>query len=190
MVISLCQRKGGVGKTTSVVYLSQVLHQAGHEVIALDLDEDNSLVQWSQLVSLEYPVKRLVLKDLMGLLEQNKSKHIIIDTPPNSPTTLEAVVKISDIVVVPLQPTDVDLVRVGSTLRDINKVTKDDAKVVLLFNRVDSRSKEVDRLQKGLQAKGISVLKARIRSLVRYGALIVPNYLEEFEAVAKELELV
>ena len=85
MVISLCQRKGGVGKTTSVVYLSQVLHQTGHEVIALDLDEDNSLVQWSQLVNLEYPVKRLVLKDLGRVLEQHQNKHIIIDTPPNSP---------------------------------------------------------------------------------------------------------
>ena len=190
MVISLCQRKGGVGKTTSVVYLSQVLHQTGHEVIALDLDEDNSLVQWSQLVNLEYPVKRLVLKDLGRVLEQHKSKYIIIDTPPNSPTTLEVVVKVSDIVIVPMQPTDVDLVRVGSTLKDINKVTKDNAKVVLLFNRIDLRSKEVSRLQEGLQTKGIAVLQTKIRSLVRYGALAVPSYLEEFKAVAKELELI
>ena len=98
--------------------------------------------------------------------------------------------KVSDIVIVPLQPTDVDLVRVGSTLKDINKVTKDNAKVVLLFNRIDLRSKEVARLQEGLQTKGIVVLQTKIRSLVRYGALAVPSYLEEFEAVAKELELI
>jgi chromosome partitioning protein len=63
-VITTCQRKGGVGKSTSTLNLAHVIAEAGHRVLIIDLDDQqNTTRSISALVESERTIEDLLLHD-------------------------------------------------------------------------------------------------------------------------------
>ena len=60
-VISIAQRKGGVGKTTLAVCIAGELRTRGHDVALLDSDPQGSACRWADPGNLDFPVSELVL---------------------------------------------------------------------------------------------------------------------------------
>ncbi|MBN2546070.1 MAG: ParA family protein [Spirochaetes bacterium] len=69
-VITICQRKGGVGKSTATLNLSCVLAEAGYKVLIIDLDDQqNTTKSISKIVETDKTIEDLLLKEDLVLNE-------------------------------------------------------------------------------------------------------------------------
>lgn len=189
-IIALLNRKGGVGKTTSAGYLAMALHQAGKKVIGLDLDPERSWLSWHAIGVLPYPVKGIHLNELESEIKAFEG-HVVIDSPPNDRDALEDIPMLADECIVPMAATAFDLNRLANTLKAIAKAEKfrDKGLGSVLLTRFKSHltmSKEVTEM---LEQHNAPLLESKIRELTRYTNFDTPTYLDEYEAVLKELEI-
>ena len=189
-IIALVNRKGGTGKTTSSIYIAAALNAVGKRVTGVDLDPDASWLKLKSSGNLSYPV---VAGDRENLSQQIKALegYVVIDTPPNDGEIIYKVCLLVDEVIVPLQSSLLDLARFITTINSVAEVEQTRAKPlasVLLTMWRDSYkiSKEVEDTLKTTDAP---LLQNRIRHLVRYKQDDAPTYLDEYEAVLKELEI-
>lgn len=107
MIITFAALKGGVGKTTSTVYLAAALMQHG-TVQLIDTDPQQSLTEWSQEAGEEFPTVRTVLGRAVSRIDADGFDFTIIDTPPGNPDAINAAVSAADVVFVPTRPSHLD----------------------------------------------------------------------------------
>jgi chromosome partitioning protein len=110
--------KGGVGKTTTAVYLAAVAVSKGHDpVLLIDADRQASSAEWLEerpldgVEVVEAPSERMLLR-AMG-------KHdgiAIVDTPPGDERLVQSAIKEADAVVIPTRAGGVEYPRVAVTL--------------------------------------------------------------------------
>lgn len=201
MVVSVVNLKGGVGKTTSVMFLAAVASRRGQRVVVLDGDNERSASAWAQAAQeaaepLPFDVRHVDADDaaVTARTLAREGATVIIDTPPNSREFLWAAASVADVVVVPTPPTGVDINRLGSTLRVLASI--DAARgdnplnaMVLLVRYAGGRrlAREASEL---LEERQLPVMDATVRDLERYKQAFgqPPAYLIEYEEVWDELE--
>lgn len=188
--ITLVNRKGGVGKTTSAAYIAMCFHEAGKPVTGLDLDPEASLIKWHQTGSLPYPV---VKGDLINLSSQiaELDSAVIIDTPPNDELVIRQTAEVADEVMIPLAPTAQDANRLAGTLSIVAEVEKERQQPlasVLVVRWIERRLLSQEFLE-ALEQEQVPLLDSKIRNLSSYQSFAMPTYLDEYQAVLKELEL-
>ena len=117
MNIVVSNVKGGVGKTTTAVYLAGVAAQRGRLPVALvDADPQGSTAEWYDAVPLddvdliEGPSVRTVTKAM------EREGVVVVDTPPGEGTIVRAALSRADIVVIPTRAGGVEPNRVVATL--------------------------------------------------------------------------
>ena len=95
--------KGGVGKTTTSVYLAVAAVERGHDpVLLIDTDRQASSAEWLE----ERPVEGVTVVEAPSerTLRRAMSRHHglgIIDTPPGDERLLQSAAKLADAVVIP-----------------------------------------------------------------------------------------
>jgi chromosome partitioning protein len=190
-VVALLNRKGGVGKTTSAGYLAMVLQQAGQPVLGLDLDPERSWLSWHAVGALPYTVKGIYLSELEKEIAGFEG-YVVIDSPPNDRDALEDIPMLADECIVPMAATAFDLNRLGNTLKAIARAEKLREKALgsVLITRYRGNLTMSQEVTAMLQEHKAPLLEAKIRELTRYTNFDTPIYLEEYEAVARELELI
>jgi cellulose biosynthesis protein BcsQ len=67
--ITICNGKGGSGKTTATILLGLALVEAGHKTRVLDIDPQNTASRW-------------ITDGALPLDSQDASATVLIDTPP------------------------------------------------------------------------------------------------------------
>ncbi|MCA9329491.1 ParA family protein [Candidatus Saccharibacteria bacterium] len=189
MIISLINKKGGAGKTTSAAYIASCLVESGAKVRCLDLDPDASLTKWSSTGTLTFPVEPSNSEDLEKNLVNDTDDFIVVDTQPGDDAVIYRVASFSDEIIVPLAATGLDLGRLPSTLRILADVERmrNKALVSVLLTRVDNRQSISKEAQETLSDLGVPLLDSRIRDLARYKQLTTPTYLDEYQSVLVEL---
>jgi chromosome partitioning protein len=124
MNIVVTNLKGGVGKTTTAVYLAAVAAESGHEVVLIDADRQASSAEWLEERALddvevvEAPSERTLVR-AMGRHEGVG----IIDTPPGDERLVQAAIGAADAIVIPTRAGGVEYPRVAVTLGLIPKKT-------------------------------------------------------------------
>lgn len=135
--------KGGVGKTTLCAALAAYAGANTKKKVAIiDLDPQGSLTAWWNLRDSESPE---LIEATAGSLSETLEKadasgfaFIFVDTPPGQMKTIEAGIKSADYVLVPCQPSPVDIAAIGDTIAVIEEEGKPFA---FVMNRVIARTR-------------------------------------------------
>jgi len=111
MIVTLCNGKGGSGKTTVTILLASALTEAGHNVAVLDTDPQSTATRW--------------IAEVGGLtLAQNGKSYgaLFIDTPPRLDSKqLADSISRADVIVVVSSPSPADLFTSRDTVALISK---------------------------------------------------------------------
>jgi chromosome partitioning protein len=125
MKIVVSNVKGGVGKTTSAVYLAAAAVQRGWDpVILVDADRQASSAEWLEespvdgVDLVEAPSERTVTRALSG-----EEGMVVVDTPPGDERIVRAALDRADAVVIPTRAGGVEYSRVAATLDMIDSRT-------------------------------------------------------------------
>jgi chromosome partitioning protein len=110
--------KGGVGKTTTAVYLAAVAARRGRDpVVLVDADPQGSTAEWYDtdpiegVELVEGPSVRTVTKAM-----QHNDALVVVDTPPGEGTLVQAALGRADAVIIPTRAGGVEPNRVLATL--------------------------------------------------------------------------
>ena len=145
MILVVANLKGGVGKTTSAVFLAEAAAERNERVLLVDGDAQGSAKGWferaaadgmklrSEAIALSTPELGRRLASLGGY------DTIVIDTPPGNLDVIRAAISAATVVVVPCQPALLDLDRLSVTL-DLAGQAGRPAAVLLTRTRFATRS--------------------------------------------------
>jgi chromosome partitioning protein len=121
MIIIVAALKGGVGKTTTSVYLS-ALAAARRPATLIDADPQASAADWvesaedeflERVTLVEAPTDRLLLKALEKIDAESVA---VVDTPPGNERLLAKAIERADVVIVPTRIGGVETTRVEAVL--------------------------------------------------------------------------
>jgi chromosome partitioning protein len=121
MNIVVTNLKGGVGKTTTAVYLSAVAVARGYDpVLLIDADRQASSAEWLE----ERPIDGVTVVEAPSerTLTRAMSRHEgmgIVDTPPGDERLVQSAISSADAVVIPTRAGGVEFARVVVTLEMI-----------------------------------------------------------------------
>ena len=121
MNIVVTNLKGGVGKTTTAVYLSAVAVARGYDpVLLIDADRQASSAEWLE----ERPIEGVTVveapseRTLTRAMSRDEGMGIV-DTAPGDERVVQSAVNAADAVVIPTRAGGVEFARVAATLEMI-----------------------------------------------------------------------
>jgi chromosome partitioning protein len=121
-VVALASQKGGAGKTTLTGHLAVAAGIEGVvSVVVIDTDPQGSLSSWWNRRQAETPLISVLpnLRELPGRVEELRRSGValvIIDTPPAITNAIRDVMRVADLVVMPVRPSPHDLDSIGATI--------------------------------------------------------------------------
>ena len=124
-VIACASQKGGSGKTTMAGHIAVQAEISGAGPVAIvDTDPQGSLADWWNERKEEFPAFAHTFVSRIGediaRLRDLGIKICVVDTPPAITTTIEQVIEIADLVVIPCRPSPHDLRAAGATVELVN----------------------------------------------------------------------
>jgi chromosome partitioning protein len=125
MNIVVSNVKGGVGKTTTTIYLAAAAVERGYDpVVLVDADRQASAAEWLEASPIdgvelvEGPSERTVVRAM------SKTEGLtVVDTPPGDERIVRAAIGGADAVVIPTRAGGVEFTRVAATLEIVPKKT-------------------------------------------------------------------
>jgi chromosome partitioning protein len=140
MVICFVNQKGGVGKTTTAINIGASLKRKNWSVVLVDADPQGSAVQWQDVENnntfgvLHHPgpVLPADIEELTEIYD-----YVLIDAPPAIDEITRSVLAVSELAVVPLSPSPLDIWSCEGTLEMISEARRQNPglEIKLLINR-------------------------------------------------------
>jgi len=125
MNIVVSNVKGGVGKTTTSVYLAAAAAESGWDpVLLVDADRQASAAEWFEerppdgVELVESPSERTVARAMT-----THDGLAVVDTPPGDERIVRAALERADAVVIPTRAGGVEFTRVAATLSMVSRST-------------------------------------------------------------------
>jgi chromosome partitioning protein len=147
-IISVLNPKGGCGKTTVSTNLARALHEQGFSVLLVDSDPQGSARDWHaanednpiELVALDRPNNVKTLSSMATNYD-----YVVIDGAAKLEDMIAACIKVSDFVLIPVQPSPYDI-WAASDLVDFIEARQEVTDGIPLAGFVISRMVEGTRL--------------------------------------------
>jgi chromosome partitioning protein len=188
MNIVVTNLKGGVGKTTTCVYLSAAAVERGHEpVMLIDADRQASSAEWLEV----RPIEGVTVVEAPSerTLTRAMTKHDgtgIVDTPPGDERLVQSAINAADAVVIPTRAGGVEYARVAVTLEMIP--TKTPRGVVISAARLGTN--DLDETIAWWKAENVpvwGVIPERVGIAAGPEARLYRQGLDEYDAVLKRV---
>lgn len=166
--IAVISQKGGSGKTTISLNLAIAATAKGKNTVVIDIDPQQSATRWARLRSQAAPLiiagHGPNLADLIAGAKEGGAQLVIIDTAPKSEGASLTAAKLADLVLVPCQPSSLDLDAIADTV-NIAALAKKPAIAVL--NNCRASSTLAEQAEEALSAQSLTVV-GRLGSRVAY----------------------
>ncbi|MFK7791308.1 MAG: ParA family partition ATPase [Devosiaceae bacterium] len=176
IIITVAQQKGGSGKTTMSAHLATALAYSGLRVAILDCDPQGSLGEWFEAreQALGEDDTGLTFRTASGWGARREARSlaashdaIVIDTPPKTDTEARPAIEAAHLVVVPVQPSPMDVWACGST---IALAAKERTPALLVLNRVPPRASITEEMAAALSETDAPLAKTRIGNRVGFAS--------------------
>ncbi|MFM8679184.1 MAG: ParA family partition ATPase [Alphaproteobacteria bacterium] len=155
-IITFAQRKGGAGKTTLAAHLAAGWALGGRRVAAVDVDPQGSLARWGELRTALVGAAALPVAKVSGWrlsLELDRLRReaeiVVIDSPPHAELAARAAIRAADLVVIPVQPSPMDLWATQATLEMARAERR---RALLVLNRIAPRTRLAQEIAAALGA--------------------------------------
>ncbi len=178
-VVTIAQQKGGAGKTTLAINLAVAWVLAGKRVATVDIDPQGSLTAWHKAREESFNGAGTGLSHVQvsGWRTQKEVERlardhdvVVVDSPPHAETEAKLAVRVANLVIVPVQPSPMDLWATRPTL-DLAKAEKRQAMLVL--NRVPPRGKVADIITERAKDMGVPVADTMIGNRTGFAAAMM-----------------
>ncbi|AMS01029.1 dsDNA partitioning protein [Mycobacterium phage ArcherNM] len=185
-IISIVHTKGGVGKTTSAIYMASAATRNGIQTVVVDADEQYSASVWAdEAAQRGFALPFKVTKDPSE--SDWEAELVIIDTPPGTSRRIDNAVEAADLILIPCGCSPIEVERVWPTL----EMTGSKPSAVLL-TQVDLRAKLWTQVRDLLARESVPTLNTLIpqRQSIRKAFGTLPIDLGAYWDAWAELEAV
>ncbi len=186
--ISFVTPKGGAGKTTSVIILACELARSGSQVTIIDSDPNHHVEKWAnrkpihENITVVTDVNESNIIDVIDDAAQ-KTPFVIIDVEGSANMSMTWAVSRSDLVLIPVQPSQFDAdeaVRAIKLIKTAEKGTRGKINFAVFFSRTDAaiQTKSYKHLQQEFAQNNIPLLSAELinrepfRAIMSFGGSI------------------
>lgn len=182
--IALINQKGGVGKTTVALHLAAAFWQHGSDALVLDLDPQASAAEWHDARAEALPHVESIQPARLAKVVEHAAEigtgALILDTAPHAESTALDAARCADLVLVPCQPSIMDLRAMRKTV-ELLKLVKVPAFAIL--NSVPSYGTVADEAEEMIRGTlGLDVCPVRLGDRVAYSRCLIAGQ------VAQEVE--
>lgn len=182
--IALINQKGGVGKTTVALHLAAAFQLAGSDALVIDLDPQASATEWHDARESPLPHVESIQPARLAKVVENAREigtgMLVLDTAPHAEATALEAARLADMVLVPCQPSIMDLRAMRKTV-ELLKLVKVPAFAVL--NGVPAFGTVADEAAEMIQGSlGLEVCPVRLGDRVAYNRCLITGQ------VAQEVE--
>jgi chromosome partitioning protein len=167
-VVSVLNEKGGSGKTTIATNLAYAWHEGGRDVLLLDADPQLTALDWSDTGDTDgVPVVHLGDSSLEDDLPRvgDSFELVVIDGAPRMGSLTASAVRMSDLVVIPVQPTAADI---WSAETVVDVCESHAVPAVIVLSRAVVGTREAGQAAEALESFGLPVLEGRTSQRVAY----------------------
>jgi chromosome partitioning protein len=169
-VLSLICQKGGSCKTTAALNIAVEAVTHGLEVAVIDLDPQVSACDWKDIRGEAPPVVAATpvphLDRTLKAAAANGAELVIIDTAGRTNEAASAAARVADLILVPLQPSLIDLRTLSSTLDIIRLAGDRPARAILARVKVGGARHE--DAAAWLASQGLEVCPAVLGERIAY----------------------
>jgi len=166
LVISIQNPKGGCGKTTIATNLARAIQLDGFETVILDTDTQGSTRDWRARSPADYDGPRVERATNAGSLARVVDEHgesvdtVVIDGSARLGEHTGSVVAVSDVLLIPVQPSALDL---WGTVEFMDTVETASEEIPLspafVASRKDPRTNLSDQIHEALTVYNLPVLE-------------------------------
>lgn len=177
-IITVAQQKGGAGKTTLTAHLAVAYTAARKKVAVVDIDPQQSLTMWFRLREERFgdAGAGLLVSQINGWRVRNEVERlarehevVLIDSPPHAETEAKIAVRSAGLVVIPVQPSPMD---VWATRPTLELASAEETPVLLVLNRVPPRARLNDEMLAEVKGFGAQIAKAQIGNRVVFASAL------------------
>jgi len=173
-IITVAQQKGGAGKTTLAAHLALAWAVMGRRVAVIDIDPQASLSTWFGRRGAGGPEIHVVAITgwrVAAEVERQARTHdiVLIDTPPHAATEARLAVRAASLVLVPVQPSPMDLWATRATL---DLAQAEGVPALLVLNRVPARAKLTEAMVAEFRALGVALARSQVGNRVALTAAL------------------
>lgn len=197
-IITVCNQKGGSGKTTLSMQLAGTLAKRKRKVLVVDADPQGTATRWAASADDEQPFPASVI----GLSAASEKVHrevrkfvedydyVVIDCPPaaDSPVPQSALL-IADLALVPIIPSPLDLwasVGIRKVIENVGEINET-LKARLVVNQCQPKTNLAKEALEVLPEFGIPVCKNYLRQRTAYRqSAVFGQTVQDFGSKASE----